>query len=139
RPPTAVADTADGELAARRYLTDQRPQKPASRILGRDAQRIRGSLEGVADPLQRQADQPARVVLAADQMALQRAEDVATEFGAEGLRRVQEADAVDAPRPGVRNVDGGGRPRRRRLAAVEGVDEAEVDAGPHMVQLVERL
>ena len=56
RPPAAIADAADVQLAARRDGTDQRPQKAALRILRRNAERIRGALEGVADALERHAD-----------------------------------------------------------------------------------
>ena len=73
-PPAAVVQTADVQLATRRHATDHRPEKPALRIGGRDAQRIRGALERVADALQRHADEPPGVVLAADEVPFERAE-----------------------------------------------------------------
>ena len=109
------------------------------RIGGWDAQRVGRPLKRLADPLQRHADEPSRVVLATDQVTFEGPEHVAAEAGPQVRRRVEEADAVDAPRPRVRDVDRRRRQRRRRFAAVEGVDETEVSSGADVVQFVERV
>src|SRR6185437_9469520 len=138
-PPTTIADAADVQLAARRHAANQRTQEAALRIVRRNAQRIRRTLEGVADTLERHADQPARVVFAADQVSFERTKEIVTEFRTQLLGRVKEADAVDAARPRVRDVDGGRRAWRRGLAAFQEIDEAEMGTLPDMIQFVERF
>ncbi len=73
-------------------------------------------------------------------MPLERAEAVATRALFHVGRCVQEADAVDAASPRVRNVDRRliGSPRIAR-SRVDSVDEAKIRTGPHVVQLVERV
>src|SRR6185312_12628222 len=79
------------------------------------AQRIGGALVCVANAVQAQANQSPRVELAADQMPFVRTEQIAAQLRAHFGRRVEEADAVDAPRPRVRNLDR--RRLKRRLEA----------------------
>ena len=136
--PAAVAQVADVHAAVGRHGAGDRPFKGLGARFGLDAQWIRGALIDVADALQAHADQTPRVELAADQVPLPRTEQIAARrLLSRG--RVQKADAVDAPRPGVRNVDG--RRLKRRLEAgllLQLVDKAVAGSGHQVVQLVER-
>src|SRR5579875_3553247 len=70
-------------------------------------------------------------------MAFEWTEEVAAKSALQFLGCVQEADAVDAARPWMRNVDGGRRTWRGRFAPVEEVDETEISPRPDVVQFVE--
>ena len=77
RAPAAIADFADVQLARRRLdRADDRSEQALFDIVGRNAQRIGAALIRVADFLQRHADQAARVVFAADEVAFEGAVDV---------------------------------------------------------------